>query len=268
MSGLILIRGGGDLATGVALRLHRVGLDIVITELPQPLAVRRSVSFAEALYEGEIIVEGVTGCAVPDPADILKISEIIGRRQIPVLTDPLCSSALTLNPVAIVDARMMKQPPQPLTHRALLHIGLGPGFTASRDCQAVIETQRGHTLGRVIWDGSTAPDTFQPDGDPRRVLRAPASGIFTSNARIGDNFQQGELIATINAGRILAPFGGILRGLLRPGLSVTTGMKVGDLDARNDPRLCRLASDKALAVGGGVLEALLADPRLRPLLWS
>ena len=243
MSRFILIRGGGDLATGVALRLYRVGLDVMLTELPQPLAVRRSVSFAEAIYEGEIIVEEVTGCAVPDPADSRRISEIIGRRQIPVLIDPLCTSVLALNPIAIVDARMMKQPPQPLTHGALLHIGLGPGFTAPKDCPAVIETQRGHTLGRVIYEGSTTPDTFQPDGDARRVLRAPASGILTSTARIGDKFQQAQLIATINGEQILAPFPGILRGLLRPGLAVTTGMKVGDLDARNDPRLCELASD-------------------------
>jgi xanthine dehydrogenase accessory factor len=268
MSGLILIRGGGDLASGVALRLHRVGLDLVMTELAQPLAVRRSVSFAEAIYEGELTFEGVTGCAVTDPADTLKISGIIGRGQIPVLIDPPCGSALSLNPIAIVDARMTKRPPQSLTHRALLYLGLGPGFTAPNDCQAVIETQRGHTLGRVIWTGSTAPDTLQPDGDPRRVLRAPTSGIFTSNASIGEHFQKGEVIAIISAERILAPFGGILRGLLRPGLPVTKGMKVGDLDTRDDPRLCQLASDKALAVGGGVLEALLAYPRLRPGLWT
>ena len=268
MPALILIRGGGDLASGVALRLHYAGLNVAITELPQPLAVRRSVAFSEAIYEGTVVVEGVTARAVSDQTDTLKILNVFAKTQIPVLTDPDCTAAQTLHPLAIVDARMTKSPPEPLSHRALLYLGLGPGFSAPANCHAVIETQRGHTLGRVIWNGSTVNDTAQPEGDARRVLRAPAEGVFKSSARIGEHFDLGQPIAAIDDVVIAAPFSGVLRGLLRPGLTAKRGMKVGDLDPRDDPRLCNLVSDKALAVGGGVLEALLTRPEVRSRLWT
>ena len=133
MPALILIRGGGDLATGVALRLLRAGLRIVVTELVQPLAVRRSVSFAEAVYAGEVTVEGVTARAVPDPSDSLRILTILGKQQVPVLVDPDCSAAKSLHPDVIVDGRMTKQPPQPIGYVPLLYIGLGPGFVAGQN---------------------------------------------------------------------------------------------------------------------------------------
>src|SRR5512141_2493519 len=178
MPAIILIRGGGDLASGVALRLLRSGLNIVIAELPKPLAVRRSVCFSEAVYEGQVVVENVTAHAVADPTDTLKIFNVLAKRQIPVLVDPECVSAHSLHPLAIIDARMLKRPPERLSHKALLYIGLGPGFEAPTNCHAVIETQRGHNLGRVIWAGSSLTDTAKPEGDARRVLRAPADGIF------------------------------------------------------------------------------------------
>ncbi len=139
MPALILIRGGGDLASGVALRLHRAGLNVAIAELSQPLAVRQTVSFATAIYEKEINVEGITARVVSNPADTLKILNVLAKQQIPVLIDPDCSVAKTLNPLAIVDGRMMKRPPEALSHRALLYLGLGPGFTAPLNCHAVIE---------------------------------------------------------------------------------------------------------------------------------
>jgi xanthine dehydrogenase accessory factor len=267
MTALILLRGGGDLASGVALRLFRAGLNVAITELHQPLAVRRSVSFSEAIYEGETTVEGITAKAVIDPLDTLKILNILSKRHIPVLIDPDCISLKSLYPLAIVDARMTKQPPEKLAHKSLLYLGLGPGFTSPINCHAVIETQRGHTLGRVIWEGSSKNDTSTPEGDPNRVLRAPLDGKFTSTAKIGELFKLGQLIAAIEGQEIKAPFNGILRGLLRPGLNVVKGLKVGDIDSRNDPSLCRLVSEKSLAVGGGVLEALLTRPEVRSRLW-
>ena len=267
MTALILLRGGGDLASGVALRLYRAGLNIAITELPEPLAVRRTVSFSEAIYEGETVVEGIVARAVNDPTDTLKILNILSRRQIPVLVDPHCSSVQTLYPLAIVDARMTKHPPEPLSHRSLLYLGLGPGFIAPINCHVVIETQRGHTLGRVIWEGTSLNDTSRPDGDPRRVLRAPLGGIFKSDAMIGDRFELGQTIAAVDEEVITAPFAGVLRGLLHPGLNVVKGMKIGDIDPRNDPRLCQLVSDKSLAAGGAVLEALLTRPEVRIKLW-
>src|SRR5258707_5421833 len=198
MPALILIRGGGDLASGVALRLHRVGLNVVVTELAQPLALRRTVSFAEAIYEKEIVIEGVGGRAVSDPDDRLKILGILAKSQIPVIIDPDGNTARTLNPLAIVDARMMKQAPEGLRHHALMYLGLGPGFTAPKNCHAVIETQRGHTLGRVIWEGSALSDSMQAEGDRRRVLRSPADGVLVARKRIGQHCKEGEVIAEIS----------------------------------------------------------------------
>jgi xanthine dehydrogenase accessory factor len=268
MPSTILIRGGGDLASGVALRLHRSGLNVVITELPKPLAVRRTVSFAEAIYEGQIGVEDVVARSVTDPSDMLKIINILSKRQIPVLIDPEGASARILHPLAIIDARMRKQPPERFSHTALLYIGLGPGFRAPDNCQAVIETQRGHRLGRVIWSGAALSDTTQPEGDVRRVLRAPAEGLFESTAQIGQHLDTGQQIASVGAEAVTAPFPGVLRGLLRPGLPATRGMKIGDLDPRDDPAPVGFVSDKALAVGGAVLEALLTPPEVRSKLWA
>src|ERR1700690_9940 len=191
MPAIILVRGGGDLASGVAIRLFRAGLNVVITELPEPLTVRRSVAFSEAVYERDVTVEGVRARALSDPTDMLKILNVIARKQIPVLVDPECVSAHTLHPLVIVDARMMKQQPEPLSQNSLLYLGLGPGFTAPTNCHAVVETQRGHTLGRVIWEGTSLVDTSKPSGDPRRVLRAPIDGVLRSNAKTGDNFEGG-----------------------------------------------------------------------------
>jgi xanthine dehydrogenase accessory factor len=268
MPSLIIIRGGGDLASGVALRLHRAGLNIAITELSQPLAVRRSVSFAEAIYEKQITVEGITGRLVNDPADTLKILNVLAKSQIPVLIDPDCTAAKTLNPIAIVDARMLKRPPEPLSHRAALYLGLGPGFTAPIHCHAVIETQRGHTLGRVIWEGATISDTSKPEGNPQRVLRAPQDGVIVNHKQIGDHCEPDELIAEIDGAPVKSPLKGVLRGLIHPGLTVKRGMKIGDIDPRDDPRLCQLVSEKSLAICGGVMEALLTRPEVRSKLWT
>jgi xanthine dehydrogenase accessory factor len=268
MPAIILIRGGGDLASGVALRLYRAGLGIVISELPMPLAVRRSVAFAEAIYEGGITIEGVTAHAVSDRADRRAILNTVAKQQIAVLIDPDGAAATAIHPLAIVDGRMLKQPPQRLLHEARLLIGLGPGFTAPDNCDAVVETERGHALGRVIWEGQSAADTAQPEGDTRRVLRAPATGLLESHSRIGEHIDAGQIIAAIAGWEISAPFAGVLRGLLRPGTTAVTGMKIGDLDPRDDPRLCQLVSDKSLAVGGGVLEALLTRPEVRSRLWA
>jgi xanthine dehydrogenase accessory factor len=264
----VLIRGGGDLASGVAVRLHHVGLDVVMTELDKPLAVRRTVSFAEAVPEGSVTIEGLTAWRIEDPADLRSIHNCLDARQIPVLVDPDCGAAQHLHPPVIVDARMLKTPLTPVQHEALLYIGLGPGFTAPLDCEAVIETERGHTMGRVIWQGAAHQDSMRPDGDARRVLRAPAAGTFESTAWIGMHVEPGEVIGWIASQEITAPFAGTLRGLLRPGLQARKNMKIGDIDARDDPALCALVSDKSLAVGGGVLEALLVRPEVRAKLWA
>ena len=257
MNPLILIRGGGDLASGVVLRLHRVGFQVVILELEKPLAVRRSVSFSEAVYEGTQTVEGVTSRLVS--ADQFQVTLEAG--EIPVLIDPnasILNNQFLTSPKStfVVDARLMKTEPEPLPNNVALHIGLGPGFTAGANCHAVIETQRGHTLGRVYWEGQTAPDSRQPDGDPRRVLRAPAAGTVEPLKFIGDLCKEGEVIARVGGKDITSPLNGILRGLIHPKVEVTEGMKIGDVDARNDPSMMNFVSDKALSVAGGVLEAV------------
>ncbi len=261
-----LVRGGGDLASGVVLRLHRAGLQIVIAELPEPLAVRRTVSFSEAIYENTISVEGITGRrAAPD-----QIKSFLEQGEIPVVVDPSASILTndTLPFSFVVDARMLKESPAPLPHEVPLHIGLGPGFHAGRDCHAVIETRRSHTLGRVYWDGVSIADSGKPEGDPRRVLRAPRAGKLKALAQIADHLETGQPIAEIAGETISAPFSGVLRGLIRPGIAVVRGAKIGDLDPRDDPSACYLVSDKSLAVGGGVLEAILSKSELRSQLWT
>jgi xanthine dehydrogenase accessory factor len=255
----VLIRGGGDLASGVALRLHRAGIRVTITELAQPLAVRRTVSFAEAVFEGTCEVEGVKARLI----DGHQLSAWNQADEIPIMIDPDAAILSTINFPVVVDARLTKQPPSPIPAQVPLHIGLGPGFHAGRNCQAVIETRRSHTLGRVIWDGASQADSGVPEGNPLRVLRAPDEGAFVANKKIGDHVEEGELIGMVADKNVLSPFAGVLRGLIREGLQVNRGLKIGDVDPRDDPAACYLVSDKSLAIGGGVLEAILSTIGIR-----
>ena len=275
---LVLVRGGGDLASGIILRLHRSGLQIVVTELPKPLAVRRTVSFAEAVYEGTHTVEGVTGRLInwdlPLPEFHRQVTAALDWDEIPVLVDPQAQVLTRIPFLAVIDARLIKVPSEPLPIKVPLHIGVGPGFHAGKDCDAVIETRRSHTLGRVYWHGSAQPDSGQPEGDPKRVLRAPADGIFVGHKQIGEHCEAGELIAEIEPEienrhtSILASLSGVLRGLIRDGVQVSKGLKVGDIDPRDDRSACYLVSDKALSIGGGVLEAILSKEEIRNKLWT
>ena len=223
----VLIRGAGDLASGIALRLHRAGLDVVMTDLEKPTAIRRTVCFSQALVLGAATVEDVTARAAASAA---QAEEILAAGEIPVLADPACTCREALRPDALVDAILAKRNLGMRIGDAPVVIGVGPGFTAGEDCHAVVETMRGHTLGRVIYRGSAIPNTNIPGliggfaGE--RVLRAPADG-------------------------------GVLRGILPEGTQVHKGMKSGDVDPRGQVENCYTASDKALAVGGGVLEAIL-----------
>lgn len=266
---MILVRGGGDLASGVIYRLYRAGIHVAVTELPQPLVVRRLVAFAEAVFNREHNVEGV-------PARLARDSDeaqtFLDMGVVPVLIDPTAACRAELRPLVLIDGRMTKQPPELGMEAAPLVIGLGPGFIAGENCHVVIETNRGHTLGRVIWHGKAEADTGLPEAVFRRqadrVLRAPAEGVLQAFADIGEHLAAGQQIAEVAGELIQAPFEGVLRGIIHPGLYVQRGTKVGDLDPRNDPRYCRLISEKSLAVGGGVLEAILTRPEIRDLLWT
>lgn len=261
---IIILRGGGDLATGVALRCFRAGFRILLTEIHQPLAVRRTVAFAEAVYAGSIKVEEVTGRRV-DSLD--EIGAAWEANEIPVLSDPDCSIRYQLPPTVLIDARMTKRTPDVGREAAELVIGLGPGFSAGVNCHAAIETNRGHFLGRVIWDGQAQADSGIPEGVANhqldRVIRAPSQGMLTAKAEIGDILEPGQSIAQVGDDRLIAPFRGLLRGLIHPGILVQAGMKIGDLDPRCDPRYTQYVSEKSLAIGGGVLEAILSQPELR-----
>ena len=254
----IVIKGAGDLATGVAARLWRSGFPVVMTEIAQPLTVRRTVSFSDAIYEGETAVEGIAAWWAEDKAEILKS---LDERVIPVRVDPEATIVHDIEPFAVIDAIMAKKNIGTRMEDAPLVVGLGPGFAAGRDVHAVVETKRGHTLGRVIWKGSAIPNTGIP-GEVRgfgaeRVIRAPGPGIFKGRISIGEHVEKGDIVAYAGDIPVPAPISGMLRGLLHDGVMVAKGLKSGDVDPRDTRESCWLISDKALAIGGGVLEAIL-----------
>jgi len=251
-----VIKGGGDLGSGVAWRLYRCGLPVVILEQPHPTVIRRAVAFASALYEGEAAVEGITARqATPEQVPVL-----LEQGVIPVLADPQGQSLLTLRPAVLVDAIMAKRNTGTRIGDAPLVIALGPGFFAGRDCHAVVETARGHSLGRVYWHGETLAPTGVPGevmgATEERVLRAPAAGTFRPLVRIGDMVRAGQEVARVDGEAIVARLEGVVRGILHSDLPVCAGMKVGDVDPRGDRSSCFTVSDKALAIAGGVLEAI------------
>lgn len=256
---LILIRGAGDIASGIALRLKRAGLDVVMTDLPQPTSIRRTVCFSEAIRNGTATVEDVTARR----AEVGEVPEVLAAGEIPVLADPDCACLPALRPDALVDAVLAKKNLGTRIDMAPIVVAVGPGFTAGVDCHAVVETQRGHYLGRVIRIGSAAPNSGVP-GDiggytTERIIRAPRDGLFEPVHEIGDEVRFSEIVAYVDGEPVVSwlPCQGILRGLLPAGTPVTAGMKSGDVDPRCAPGHCFIASDKALAVGGGVLEAVL-----------
>lgn len=266
---LVMIRGGGDLASGVALRLHRAGIRLMITELPEPLVVRRLVSFADAVYQREVDVEGIIAKRTDNVSEVIALLE---KRVIPVLVDPDAESFTHLKPKILIDGRMTKKRASYDLDLPVFIVGLGPGFVAGENCHAAIETNRGHYLGRVVWHGTTQADTGVPDNvleqRSERVLRAPSNGELIAHVDICDHVESGQMVAEVSGVPIEAPFIGVVRGLIHPGLIVRIGDKIGDIDPRNEPAYCKLVSDKSLAIGGGVLEAILTRPEFRLNLWD
>lgn len=255
---LVVVKGGGDLATGVAHRLHRVGMKVVVTELAQPTVIRRAVAFASAVFEGEVTVEGMVARRVEDATQALAL---LPEGIVPVLVDPQASVVRGLKPTVVVDAIIAKRNTGTQITDAPVVVALGPGFTAGLDAHAVIETNRGHDLGRVILEGQAAPDTGIPGPvmgyASERVVRAPGEGVFHGVKAIGDRVEAGDMVARAGDQPVLAPISGVLRGLLAGGLMVKEGMKVGDVDPRGVRGHCFTISDKARALGGSVLEAIL-----------
>lgn len=254
---LVIIRGGGDLATGVAYRLHKAGFPLIVLELARPLVIRRKVALATAVLEGEVQIEDLHGRFASTPEAALQMAY---TDTIPVLAAP--ELPRLQSPVSvIVDARIAKRNIDTGIDQAPLVIGMGPGFTAGVDCHTLIETMRGHSLGRVIWNGPALPNTGTPGiiagKGAERVLRAPADGLVDWKLKIGDLVKAEQVIGDVAGQPVIAPFAGVVRGTIAPGTAVTAGMKIGDVDARGNVQACFTISDKALAMGGAALEIIL-----------
>ena len=254
---LTVIRGAGDIASGIALRLRRSGIQVVMCEIGRPTAIRRTVAFSECMYRGETRVEDVTARRCRSE----EVPALLAEGILPVVEDPEAALAARLGPDALVDAILAERNLGTTRDMAPAVVGVGPGFTAGVDCHAVVETMRGHYLGRVLYRGSAQPNTNIPGliggfaGE--RVLRSPAEGIFRQVLEIGAQVEAGDIAGYVGEEPMRCQIGGVLRGILPDGAPAFKGMKAGDVDPRCSIDHCYCASDKALAVGGGVLEAVL-----------
>ncbi len=254
----VLIRGGGDLASGVAWRLHHCGFKVLVTEIEKPMAVRRKVSFCEAVYDGTAVVEGVAAVLVRKPDEA---REIWNRGQIPVIVDPLFRYRNTFAPAVLIDAILAKKNLGTSINDAPLVIALGPGFEAGADAHFVVETNRGHRLGRLLSSGKAEPDTGVPGSvmghASDRVIRAPVDGQWQNRLDIGDTVHKEDMVGGVEGTPVRASIDGTIRGLIHPGVMVNKGLKIGDIDPRLDRENCYTISEKALAIAGGVMEGIL-----------
>jgi xanthine dehydrogenase accessory factor len=256
---IITVKGAGEMASALAWRLYMANIRrIVMLETAMPLAVRREVAFCEAVYAGSKTVEGVEAVTASGAEQLHAIWDL---GKIAVAVDPCWEMIRKIRPDVLVDAILAKRNLGTRSNHAPLVIGLGPGFTAGDDVHVVIETHRGHDLGRILTVGSAEPDTGIPgpiDGVTEdRVLRAPDEGEFLSSSRIGAWVEKGEVVGRVADTEVIGRIGGVLRGLIRPGTWVTSGLKIGDIDPRGNVTHCFTISDKARAIAGSVLEAVL-----------
>ncbi len=260
MDGLtVLIKGGGEMASGIAYRLTKCHFRVCMTEISQPRAVRRGVSFSEAIYEGEKTVEGITATHVSSYEEVPWAWD---NDKIPIIVDAGAVIKEFLKPDVLVDATVAKKNLGTKITDAPLVIALGPGFYAGRDVHLVVETNRGHNLGRVVSDGEAEKDTGIPGiiagFSSERVLRAPTDGQLITSRDIGDYIESGDIIAMVNDFPVRAEIKGIIRGLLRNNSEAWNGMKIGDIDPRAIKEYCYTISDKARAIGGALLEGVLS----------
>lgn len=255
---IVFIRGGGDIATGIAHKLYRCGFRVLVLEIEWPTVVRRKVSFAQAIFDGETVVEGVKAVKVINEEEIFMSWE---NDCIPVLIDSELNILEKIKPDILVDSILAKRNLGTNKRMAPITIGVGPGFKAGEDVHVVVETNRGHNLGKLIFDGFAEPNTKIPQEvmgyTSERVLRAPCDGIIKNVFDIGDYVSKGQIVAYVNGEPVKALINGVLRGLIMNNSEVKKGLKIGDIDPRKIKEYCFTISDKARAVGGGVLEAIL-----------
>lgn len=264
MNDIVVVRGAGDIASGIAHRLHKCGFRLLLTEIEKPLVVRRAAAFANAVLEGKAEVEDVCAVKAACFEDIYKIWD---TNDIPVLCDSECKVLENLTPLVVVDAILAKR--NVGTHRGMapITIGIGPGFEAGLDVDAVVETKRGHDLGKVIYEGKACADTGIPGNimgySQERLLRAPVNGVTRNIHEIGDMVRQGEVVAYVADEPVKSNIDGVIRGLIADNTQVQKGLKIGDVDPRGIREYCFTISDKSRAVAGGVLEAILALGRVK-----
>lgn len=260
---LIIVRGGGDLATGTIYKLHQCGFPVLVLETENPSAIRRNVAFSEAVYQGTQTVEGMI-CALA--SSVSEAEERLKRGKLTMLIDPAGTCIDFFHPFAVVDAILAKKNLGTRRDMAPITVALGPGFTAGADVDAVVETKRGHNLGRVLYDGTAAPNTGIPGiiggYGKERVIHSPAAGILRNVSKITDTVEKGQIIALVETEQgevpVYANLTGLLRGLIRDGYPVPMGFKIADIDPRLDEYdNCFTISDKARCIAGGVLEAIL-----------
>jgi xanthine dehydrogenase accessory factor len=258
MREVVVVRGAGDLATGVGYRLHRCGFKVLMLEIEKPLVIRRTVSYAQSVYDGETVINGVKGIKVSSRGEIESAWE---REEIPVLVDEKAEIISERKPKVVVDAILAKKNLGTNIDMAEIVIAMGPGFTAGVDVDAVVETKRGHYLGSVILEGTAIPNTGVPGTiggyDKERVIHSPADGKIEHISKIGDRVEAGQTIAKIGDTEVVVEIAGVLRGLIQDGLEVQTGLKIADVDPRGEVEHCFSISDKAFSIAGGVLEAIM-----------
>jgi len=263
----VVVRGGGDIASGTIQKLYRSGFNVVILEVEKPTAIRRNVAFSDAIYNGETLIEGIKAIRV---TSIEEIKEAHKNNSIPIMIDPEGKIIKELKPLAVIDAILAKKNLGTNKEMAPITIALGPGFKADVDVDVVIETMRGHNLGRLIFDGYAMPNTGSPGEiagySTERVIYSEADGVIKNICNIGDIVSKGDVLAYIGDTKVIAPIGGLLRGLIKDGTCVYEGLKIGDVDPRlREIKNYTTISDKARNIGGGVLEALLMMKNIKSL---
>jgi len=253
----VIIRGGGDLGTGIAYKLYKSGYKVIILEINNPLAVRRTVAFSEAVYENEVTVEGVRGIFVKDKNGIY---EILNSGTIPIFIDSEGDIIRDIKPLAVIDAIIAKKNLGTKKSMAPITIGIGPGFEAGKVVDLAIESNRGPNLGKIFYSGKPLEDTGIPSSvmgyAEERVLRAPIDGIVTPFYKIGDTINEGEVICKVGEEDLKAPFTGLLRGMIKEGLYVKKGLKIGDIDPRCINEYAYTISDKAKTIGDSVVKGI------------
>lgn len=258
MDKTVIVRGGGDIASGVIHRLFMSGFKVIVLEVEEPLSIRRTVSFSQAIYDGEVSVEGVKGVKAKN---LEEIEKIIKNNQVPIISDKNGDMISKIKPMAVIDAILAKKNLGTNKDMARVTIGIGPGFNAGEDVDLVIESNRGHYLGRVIHKGRAIKNTSVPGSvmgyDNERVIRATSDGIVKATYKIGDKVEKGDIVCKVGDNSIKTEISGILRGMIMDGLYVKKGLKIGDVDPRGIKDYAFTISDKARAIGGAVLEGIL-----------